>query len=200
MMKRMTQNEFRVYSLVGAVAVIIVLIIVLFALIFSSCSSNKKSTVEEEVTTENLITTPPPQPVVISVDEYENLLTDSDLYWLARIMEAEDGHCWSDENIMKIGEVALNRVASPAFPDTVKEVALQGTEDLNDDIPTQYEPFENYVEWTPKPYYIYLAARLMNGERIFDDPDVIWQALFVQGEIVDELEDTFMGTTTYFCK
>ena len=171
----------------------------IIVLILVSCNNGKKQddVVPREVIDARIIaTTPeptsPPEPIKL------NPISDSDLYWLARIMEAEDGVGWTDEDIMKLGEVALNRVASPDFPNTVKAVALQGVDGNG---PVQYAPFINYDSWIPSPYYIYLSARLIdNGERVLNDPAVVWQALFVQGEIVDTVYDPYLGTTTYLCK
>ncbi len=133
-------------------------------------------------------TTPAPTPMSKSYEQ----MYDSDIFWLARIIQAEGGAHWSDEDYMKLGEVALNRVASPDFPNTVKEVALQDG---------QYEPFFNYEFWIPDPVYIWYAARLMNGERVLNDPDVVWQALFVQGdEVVDVIYDQDLNNITYLCK
>jgi N-acetylmuramoyl-L-alanine amidase len=49
-----------------------------------------------------------------------------DLYLLSKIIYAEAGSGWlSDEWKMCVGEVVLNRVASPEFPNTVREVLEQ---------------------------------------------------------------------------
>ena len=49
-----------------------------------------------------------------------------DLFLLAKIITSEAGsERLSDEWRMCVGEVVLNRVASPEFPDTVEEVILQ---------------------------------------------------------------------------
>lgn len=199
----MSKYKKRVINLTIGVALILLSLACIITMLFSSCGNGQvpENNVNGLATLEPIIVetaaTIPPQPIQ---EQELNPISDSDLYWLARIMQAEDGHYWADEDIMKLGEVALNRVASPLFPNTVREVALQGTEDLNDNIPTQYEPFENYEEWMPAPYYIYLAARLLNGERVLNEPDAIWQALFVQGEIVDTIYDPFFENTTYICK
>ncbi len=47
--------------------------------------------------------------------------TEEDLYWLSRIISAESqGECW--EGKIAVGNVVLNRVASPDFPDTIYDV------------------------------------------------------------------------------
>ena len=46
----------------------------------------------------------------------------NDLFLVSKIMTAEAGSDWlSDEWKMAVGEVLLNRVASPEFPNTVEE-------------------------------------------------------------------------------
>ncbi len=45
-------------------------------------------------------------------------LADDDVYWLSRIISAESqGECW--EGKIAVGNVVLNRVASPDFPDSI---------------------------------------------------------------------------------
>lgn len=122
---------------------------------------------------------------------------DSEIYWLARGMQEEDGIEWSDEDILKIGTVIANRKEDPRFPDTYKAVLLQEG---------QYQPFFGYVEGEseltkPEDHYIYLAGLIMEGYRSWEDPSVIWQACFFQGtEIVDTVYDPYLGSTTYFCR
>jgi len=123
--------------------------------------------------------------------EYE--VDYNDLYDLSRIMQAEKGPCWPDMFIMAIGEVVLNRVESPEFPDSIHEVIYQ---------PGQYEPAEDgSLEYThPDENTVRLAMRLLQGERVLEDPQVIFQALFPQGRGSKvEYTDEILGTTTYFC-
>lgn len=119
-------------------------------------------------------------------------ILDSELYWLARGMEEEDGVSWTDSDILKIGTVIANRKDSPYYPNTYKEVLLD---------PGQYAPFDHgYTLRKPNDHYIYLAMKIMEGYRSFDS-DVVFQALFVQGnEVVDSVYDYTLGSTTYFCK
>lgn len=142
-----------------------------------------------------LMPTPSPIPSLDEPQERESeeMMEDSDLYWLARAMQEEDGPNWPDAFVMMIGEVVLNRVGHDGFPNTVKDVVLQEG---------QYEPFfQPFERFTPGQRYIRLARRLMAGERIIDDPDVIWQALFPQGsQTVVTVYDEDLQTTTYFCK
>lgn len=136
---------------------------------------------------EEPVSTPEPTPTAEPID------LDSDLYWLARVMEAEDGLHWTDWQIMMIGEVVLNRVESSHFPNTVKEVVLQEG---------QYEPFfGGYTLEEPGVMYLHLAKRLMRGERVLCDKNVVWQALFPQGDdTYVTVYDRALNTTTYFCR
>lgn len=120
----------------------------------------------------------------------------ADVYLLAKIMQAESGIDWPDWAVMCIGEVVLNRVESPLFPNTIYDVLYQ----VN---PVQYEPVHTSV-WEmlePEEEYIDLACRLLDGERVMKNQSVIWQALFPQGErTVITYYDKALDTTTYFCE
>ena len=93
---------------------------------------------------------------------------------------------------MAVGEVLLNRVASPEFPDTLAGCAFQ---------PGQYTaadedwfevllPFRDCVE---------AAFRLLSGERVLNDPTVVFQSGGKQGSgVALELKDSVYGSV-YFC-
>ena len=122
----------------------------------------------------------------VSVDFQELLL-------LAKIIQAEAGSEWlPDEWKMAVGEVVLNRVASPEFPDTLEEVVYQ---------PGQYygknSSFFNRL--LPSRRCAEAAARLLEGERVLSEPSVVFQANFVLGSgVFLELEDSQLGST-YLC-
>lgn len=121
----------------------------------------------------------------------------ADTVMLCKIMMAESGPNWPDWAIMCIGEVVLNRVASPEWPDTIHDVLYQAGP------PIQYEPVwsDGWDELEPVEKYMDLARRLLAGERPMGDPDVVWQALFPQGSrTVVSYHDRDLDTTTYFCK
>lgn len=124
--------------------------------------------------------------------DYPEIVFD-DFMLIAKIIWAEAGSEWlSDEWKMCVGEVALNRVASPEFPNTVKEVLEQ---------PGQYygansRYFNNII---PTERCATAAMRLFNGERIINDPSVVFQANFRQGGGVHTAcYDKHLGWT-YFC-
>lgn len=118
--------------------------------------------------------------------------TFNDLMLLSKIIYAEAGSEWlSDEWKMSVGEVVLNRVASPEFPNTIEEVLAQ---------PGQYygsnsRYFNNLI---PSVRCAQCAMRLLNGERILE-PSVVFQANFRQGGGVQTAYyDKALGWT-YFC-
>lgn len=116
-----------------------------------------------------------------------------DLFLLSKIITVEAGSEWlGDEWRMCVGEVVMNRVASPEFPDTVREVIYQ---------PGQYEDpgsFEFDYMLDPTEEAVYVALRLLQGERIMD-PWVVYQANFKQGGgVYAQYYDSVLGYT-YFC-
>ena len=127
----------------------------------------------------------------LGLDEVE--IEFEDLYLLSKIMYAEAGSVWlSDEWKMCVGEVVLNRVASPEFPDTIPEVLEQ---------PGQYYGKNNsyFENLRPTERCVRLAIRLLEGERVLNDPSVVFQANFKQGGGTHtKLVDDQLGAT-YFC-
>lgn len=127
------------------------------------------------------------------MDIQANKYSFNDLLLLAKIIYAEAGSSWlSDEWKMSVGEVVLNRVASPEFPNTIAEVLAQ---------PGQYYgPNSRYFNnLRPNERCINLALRLLNGERVLNDPSVVFQANFKQGSAIHTAcYDRYLGWT-YFC-
>lgn len=131
------------------------------------------------------------------VDEPTPTYTDEDLEILALIIYQEAGSdSCSDETRLMVGNVVLNRVASPRFPDTIKEVALQRS---------QY----GRLHWTglvwparaSKEAEAHAVQRaydcaeeLLNGIRVLPE-DVIFQSEHKQGTEVVVYQDG-----TYFCR
>ncbi len=122
-----------------------------------------------------------------------NVKIDFDeLMLLSKIIYAEAGSNWlSDEWKMCVGEVVLNRVGSPEFPNTIAAVLAQ---------PGQYygansRYFNNLI---PSERCVLVAVRLLNGERLMD-PSVVFQANFRQGSGTHTaVYDRYLGWT-YFC-
>lgn len=85
-----------------------------------------------------------------------------DLYWLARIINAESGH----EPLLgkiAVGNVVLNRVANPQFPDTVYDVVFDRS------CGVQFTPTANGAIYREPNNESMLAAKIaLEGEQVFD--------------------------------
>lgn len=116
-----------------------------------------------------------------------------ELFLISKIITAEAGSYWLPrEWKLSVGEVLLNRVASPEFPDTVAEVIYA---------PGQYYSRECTYFKNLLPYEdcIKAAWALLNGERVFNDPSVVFQANFPQGSgTAVKYYDGLLGST-WFC-
>ena len=116
-----------------------------------------------------------------------------DLVLLAQVIHTEAGSAWlPDEWRLAVGEVVLNRVASPEFPDTLEEVVFQ---------PGQYSAASRswFEALIPFRSCLEAALRLLNGERVLNDPAVVFQSGGRQGSgVALELTDSVYGSV-YFC-
>ena len=82
----------------------------------------------------------------------------NDVYWLARIIEAEAGG-ESGEGKLAVANVVLNRVASGSYPDTIYDVIFDTK------YGTQFEPTSNGAIYnTPSEESIEAAKRALSGE------------------------------------
>jgi hypothetical protein len=114
-----------------------------------------------------------------------------DMYLLAKLINAEAGSDWlSDDFRLWVGEVVLNRVASPEFPDTLSGVVYQ----KNQYSSVNYSSFYSLV---PNRSCVDVAIRLLRGERQLV-PSVVFQSDEAQGEIFSMYKDRRLGTT-FFC-
>ena len=121
--------------------------------------------------------------------ESEKPYTDEDLYILSHIISAEAGNC-SEDMMLSVGSVVLNRVADDRFPDTIEDVVFQKG---------QYSPTWNgayYQEPTEGAQKV-AEQLLTEGSQI--DESVVWQAEFPQGNGVYDTIESPWGTTMYFC-
>lgn len=116
-----------------------------------------------------------------------------ELWLLAKIIYAEAGSAWLPMDWkMAVGEVVLNRVASPEFPDTVREVLEQ---------PGQYygRGSAYFERLKPSPECAEAALRLLEGERVLSAPGVVFQSNYRLGSgVYLELRDRYLGST-YLC-
>jgi len=126
------------------------------------------------------------QPVVVDGPAEE----DVDL--LARLIACEMGASWvTDEQQRYVGSVVLNRIASPLFPDTLREVIYE---------PGQYAPAINGIIETAEPDERTRenARWLLENGSILPE-DVVFQSEMIQGPIYDTYYDEVLGSTTYYC-
>lgn len=112
---------------------------------------------------------------------------------LSKVIQHEAGSNWLPIDWkMKVGEVLLNRVDSPEFPNTLYEcVYAKG----------QYSGSVNnvYDSLTPSTESVIAAIKLLNGERILDEKSVVFQSNRPQGgKVYEVLSDSILGNT-YLC-
>ena len=111
---------------------------------------------------------------------------------VARVVQGEAGNCpWAHQ--LAVAAVVVNRVNSPYFPNTVREVVAA---------PAQYtELYLTGFDKTSRQCYE-AAKKALDGESGVPE-DVIWQAEFIQGcEIwwVSTVDTGWFRSTTYFCR
>ena len=114
-----------------------------------------------------------------------------ELYLLSRVICSEAGSDWLDEEFrLCVGEVVLNRVASPEFPDTIQGVVFQKG---------QYTGVNSvkFANMKPGADCVNVALRLLQGERRMV-PAVVYQSGQIQGELFSMYSDRRLGNT-YFC-
>lgn len=97
--------------------------------------------------------------------------TAEDLYYLSHIINAEAGSCDETQQLY-VGSVVLNRVKSPLFPNTVKDVVLS---------PGQYSTVggKRFAAEPSAATVAYASMLLTKGSQLPDH--VIFQANFKQG-------------------
>ncbi len=118
-------------------------------------------------------------------------LSFDDLLLLARLIDAMAGSDWLTEDFrLCVGEVALNRVASPEFPNTLQDVIYQRGQYTVSQSP-------RFASLVPRRECVDVALRLLQGERHMV-PAVVYQADYLQGELFIVYNDRRLGST-YFC-
>ena len=111
---------------------------------------------------------------------------------VARVVQGEAGACpWMHQ--LAVAAVVVNRIHSPLFPDTAREVVAQ---------PYQYTTLYLYgFDKTSRQCYE-AAKKALDGESGVPE-DVIWQAEFRQGKEVwwqSDVDTGWWRSTTYFCR
>jgi len=114
------------------------------------------------------------------------------LYLLSRLIHFKYGHYrYSDELRMCAGEVILNRVASPEYPDTMEKVIFQkGIEDEVDEA-----AFSLCI--SPSRDCVRAAARLLQGERMLE-PEVVLETHYPAKGVYAVFCDDLLGNTYFF--
>lgn len=121
----------------------------------------------------------------------DEAISFDDLYLLSRIIYSEAGSSWLEDDFrLCVGEVVMNRVASPEFPDTIHDVIYQKG---------QYSVVNTagFASLAPGDTCVSVALRLLNGERLMV-PSVVYQSDYIQGELFTLYSDYHLGNT-YFC-
>lgn len=111
---------------------------------------------------------------------------------VARVVQGEAGGCpWMHQ--VAVAAVVVNRINSPLFPNTAREVVSQ---------PYQYTTlYLRGFDKTSRQCYE-AAKKALDGESGVPE-DVIWQAEFVQGKEVwweSTIDTGWYKSTTYFCR
>ena len=111
---------------------------------------------------------------------------------VARVVMGEAGACpW--EHQVAVAAVVVNRIHSPMFPNTAREVVAQ---------PNQYTPMYLYFfDHTSRQCYEAAKVALDGTDDVPDD--VIWQAEFPQGTETwwrSEVNTGWFHSVTYFCR
>ena len=139
---------------------------------------------------------PEPMPAAMTVQAVLDVPAE-DLELLACVIYQEaGGDACSDLCRFMVGDVVLNRVADSRFPDTIEEVLTQRG---------QYGTFSKTgVVWPARASNPGEAAaveraydtarRLLSGEHSeLYDAGYVWQAEFIQGKDVIEVDCTYFG-------
>ena len=101
--------------------------------------------------------------------------TEEDLYWLSRVISAESrGESFQGQ--LAVGSVVMNRVASPEFPNTIREVVF----DRKDGV--QFEPVSNGTVYkAPTAQAMEAARRVLAGENVIGDALYFYAPALSQG-------------------
>lgn len=147
-----------------------------------------------QITKNVLTTTPTPEPA--PTKELEPTYTEDDLFCMAAAIYNEaGGDMCSDETRLLVGYVILNRVNSPRFPNTIREVL---------EAKRQYGEFYwtgvKFADRSSKPEEQHAVKRAYEiAKRVLTEPSpipktVVFQAEFKQGTGVYKYQDGI-----YFC-
>lgn len=126
-------------------------------------------------------------------DSLEPAIDFEELFLLSKLITREAGSVWLREELRRcVGEVVLNRMDSPEFPDTMEEVIFQDG---------QYENVDNREfreEFLPTRACVRAALKALRGERLLP-PLVVFQSNGRLGKVHATYCDRVLGFT-YFCE
>lgn len=115
-----------------------------------------------------------------------------ELYLLSRAIHYKYGHYrYSDELRMCAGEVILNRMASPEYPDSMEAVILQAIQEPGTDL----QSFEKCS--CPSQACVAVACRLLDGERMLE-PEVVLETHSPGKNVYAMFCDDLLGNTYFF--
>lgn len=107
-----------------------------------------------------------------SVDAAYNAV---ELYWLSRVINAESG-AEPMEGQIAVGNVVMNRVRSPEFPNTISGVIFDRVDAV------QFEPVENGTIFnTPTSQSVEAAKRVLDGENVIGNAKYFYAPALSQG-------------------
>ena len=119
-------------------------------------------------------------------------LSFDELYLLSRAIHYKYGHYrYSDELRMCAGEVILNRMASPEYPDSMEEVIFQPGQEAGIDP----EAFEQCS--CPSKACVDAACRLLSGERMLES-SVVLESHSPGKNVYAMFCDNLLGNTYFF--
>ena len=123
----------------------------------------------------------------------EEVICFDDLYLLSQYIFLKAGEPrLSQELRVCTGELALNRMASPEFANTMRGVFLQ----MGDEVSVLSRP--GLTSIVPSRVCVDAAMRLLLGERVME-PSVVYQRYERKGDIFAVFADKLLGFT-YFCR
>ena len=129
-----------------------------------------------------------------AVHSQEPRVDFDELMLLSRLIEAEVGETrFSDQVRLWVGEIALNRVASPEFPDTLEEVVFQPGQFRSASQPE----FRDGL--LPRRASVRAALCLLLGQRQLA-PQVLYQANYRLGPVYTQFYDSSENQVLYFCE
>lgn len=168
-----------------------ILFIILFAIILAAGSKVETESEIEVKKQKAFLVEEAKQEEVVQAANQKKSYTDEDLYLLAKVIDWEARADWLPmEWKVSVGEVVLNRVASPEFPNTIEEVVYQSG---------QYggSGTKAFANRKPTAESVEAARSLLEGQRILE-PSVVYQSEFVQGSgIHSKFSDG--ASAVYFC-